>query len=86
MTEAPAHTDLSFLFFSKLADDFNILRWVEWVLFPLSQTGVKCLGITCWAQEILASATPGPEGVGENIQFNKQRQKQLGSRGAKLAH
>lgn len=28
-----------FLFFFQLADDFNIHGWVEWVLFPLSQTG-----------------------------------------------
>lgn len=34
--EALAHIDLNFLnvFFSPLADDFNIQGWAEWALFP----------------------------------------------------
>lgn len=88
--EALAHIDLNFLsvfffvFFFQLADDFNIHGWVEWVLFPLSQTGGNAWELPVGPKRSWQAPCQGKRAAVKTFSLTKTEAAQVS--GAKFTH
>lgn len=73
-----------FFFFSQLTNDFNTHGWVKWVdasVSPWAKQRENAWELPVGPKRSWQKPMPVQKGCSENTQFNKQRQRQLRSRG-----